>query len=489
MDSAEVIRWLQGKGKLVTPQALDIIMKSENPEELADIALENVKEDLVIDAKDLEQKEKTKIAPEKEVIVEKSDFRPLAKDIEARVKILKDIDVKDSSSLGTLDDFVEYFNNRYEQMYDMLKNRGNTPFVQIKNLDKATSGSSKIVCMINEKNTTKNGHILLRAEDQTGNINILVPKNSRELLELAGGLVTDEVIAVEGRLSKELFIADNIHEPEIPIREPRKTDEEVSLAMLSDMHIGSKLFMEKNFNNFLDWLKGKYTPNMGNGMAGRVKYITIAGDLVAGIGVYPRQEEELEITDIYDQYEKFIEYIAEIPEYIHVVISPGNHDGVKKADPQPRLPKELAKDLYDMNNVTLVSSPGMVELHGLKTLLYHGTSFIDFVSTMPGMSFDHGARIMVEMLKKRHVHPIYGGKPITPERKDSLVISEVPDIFHTGESHNNSYEIYHGTICVNSGTWENITEYQIAQGHKATPCILPVIDMRRAKIGAVHFDR
>ena len=496
MEAKAVVKLLQEKGFLITPEALERIMKSENPEELAEIALENVKEsdESGIDVKDFEPKEKTKIAPDDSktmVVVEKTEFRPYAKEIDSRIKVLEDVNSKESSSLGTLEDFVDYFKDRFKQMHGMLRERGKNTVMQIKDLENARDMDVKIIGMINEKSITKNKHVLLRVEDLSGNVNVLIPQHNAELMRLALNLVLDEVIAIEGKSRNGLFIANAVYEPDIPIRDVKRTDEDICLALLSDVHIGSKLFMEKNFNRFLGWLNGR-----GNGysekskdFASKIKYITIAGDLTAGIGIYPGQENELAITDVYEQYEKLTEYIAEIPEYIHVVISPGNHDAIKKADPQPKLPKDLASDLYGMENVTLISSPGLVELHGLKTLVYHGTSFIDFVSAVPGMSFDHGARIMVEMLKKRHLHPIYGGRPITPEKKDYLVIRGIPDIFHTGESHNNSYETYHGTICVNSGTWEQISEYQIAQGHKATPCILPVINMHMGKIGVIHFDK
>lgn len=489
MKADEVIKLIGSKDLLISPEALEIAVKSENPEELINIALENIKKTnkLMINTDDFESKETTKILHKPEIVVEKTKFKPYAKEIDAKVKVIQNIDPKESSSLGTLNDFVDYFKDRYKQIQGMLRERGNAPLMQITNLDKARNSHVKIIGIVNEKISTKNGHILLRLEDLTGIVNVLIPGKNRELMVLANLIVTDEVIAVEGKLSKELFIANGVYEPDIPIQNVRRTDEEVCLALLSDLHIGSKLFMEKNFNKFIGWLKGQ---NNGKGdLVSRIKYITIAGDVTAGIGIYPGQENELDITDVYEQYEKLSEFIAEIPEYIHVVICPGNHDAVKKADPQPMLPKELVPDLHEMKNVTLVSSPAMVELHGLKTLVYHGTSFVDFISAVPGMSFEHGGKIMVEMLKKRHLHPVYGGRPITPEKIDHLVIPEVPDIFHTGESHSNSYEIYHGSICVNSGTWEQITEYQIAQGHKATPCILPVIDMHRGKISAVHFDK
>ena len=130
----------------------------------------------------------------------------------------------------------------------------------------------------------------------------------------------------------------------------------------------------------------------------------------------------------------------------------------------------------------------MVELHGLKTLVYHGTSYIDFMNAVPNLPCEEGGKIMREMLRKRHIHPMYGGKPITPEKRDDLIIREVPDIFHTGESHCNASDFYRGTYLVNSGTWQDLTDYIQMQGFKATPCILTIYDAHRGKASAVHFD-
>jgi DNA polymerase II small subunit len=282
---------------------------------------------------------------------------------------------------------------------------------------------------------------------------------------------------------------DNIYQPELPLKEFRTTKEDVILATLSDFHIGSKLFMQKNFENFISWINGDFGDEKLRELASRVKYITIAGDMVDGIGVYPGQEEELNLTDIYDQYQAFSDYIQQIPEYIHIIVSPGNHDAVKTADPQPPIPEELLPELYKMNNVTMVPSPAMVEIHGLKTLIYHGTSLDDIIAAIPTLNYEQVDKVMVETLRRRHLHPIYGEKPITPESNDNLVIREIPDIFHTGHIHKNAYERYRGVVCVNSGAWQEVTPYQVKLGHRPTPCILPLISMNSGKINVVRFDK
>ena len=120
--------------------------------------------------------------------------------------------------------------------------------------------------------------------------------------------------------------------------------------------------------------------------------------------------------------------------------------------------------------------------------LVSGTCFADLVSNIARASFDSPDVMMEEMLKRRHVHPYYSGKPIIPQPHDPMVIKTVPDIFHTGEAHHNSYLIYRGTVCISSGTWQEMSEYQIKQGHKATPGILPIFEGRTGRIKSINFN-
>lgn len=489
MEVQEVIDSLHKKGYLISPEALEVIIEAENPEELARNALEKIKTKPIIEKGDFETKVKTKISPEKvEVVVQKTAFKPLSKEYDANLRIIGR-ESPDSSSGGKVEDFVVHFRYRYNKLYDILKTRGTNTLMNIGNIKKRRGEKVKLIGMINDVRETKNGHIFMVLEDLYDSINALIPSGNRKLIAFGSRLINDEVIAVEGRLSKDLFIIDNIYQPDVPVKDIKTIEEDLAIAMISDTHVGSRLFMKDNLKKFLCWLKGEVGDEKQRKLAGKIKYISIAGDLADGIGVYPKQEEELDILDIFEQYKVFSEFIQEIPEYIQVIISPGNHDAIKTADPQPKLPEELVPELYKMENVTLVGSPAMISVHGLKELIYHGTSFIDFVNNVPGAQFKESGKIMIEMLKRRHLHPIYGGKPISPGKEDALVIDEVPDLFHTGESHTNSYEVYKGVICVNSGTWQQITPYQLKLGHFPTPAVLPIVEMKYGKISVVHFDK
>ncbi|NYZ78205.1 metallophosphoesterase family protein, partial [Candidatus Micrarchaeota archaeon] len=256
---------------------------------------------------------------------------------------------------------------------------------------------------------------------------------------------------------------------------------------LSDLHVGSKKFMRENFQRFLKFLNGDCTEEEKK-VAGKIKYLLIAGDLVDGIGAYPTQERELLTKDIYEQYEIFCELLKGIPEWIEVVAIPGNHDAVRIAEPQPSLPSELTKTLGERGNIHFAPSPTQVELHGVRVLMYHGNSVDSIISGLNiSKGYHHPELIGIEMLRRRHLAPIYGDKPLLPTERDALVISNPPDIMHFGHVHKNGYAEYHGTTVINSGTWQEKTEYQIKQGHIVTPCLLPLYDLQTGVIKTLNF--
>jgi DNA polymerase II small subunit len=182
--------------------------------------------------------------------------------------------------------------------------------------------------------------------------------------------------------------------------------------------------------------------------------------------------------------------MIQIPEYIHVFVCPGQHDGVRRAEPQPAVPKEFLPRLSKLRNFHFISSPSWVEIEGLKNLVYHGASIHDLISSVSFLEMSKPQEGMVELLKKRDLMPKYGGKnPYVPEKKDYMVIKEIPDLVWIGDMHTNGYTTYKGTTVLNSGCWEGQTTFQEKIGHKPTPCIFPMINLQTRQIYETHFLR
>ena len=419
---------------------------------------------------------------EKVEIIRKGRDIP-AKDIEADIKIDTDSDVTGkSTSEGVIENFVEYFNQKYTELARILRGRPNLrDATLIKNVSDAAPVS--VIGMVLAKRESKRGFRFLDIEDPSGQLTVLISQDKDHLVRIYDSTVTDEVIGVSGRMHKDLLIAEEIMQPDIPVNhKPNTAEEDVCLACLSDMHVGSYLFLEKEFNSFLKWLAGD---GNRNDLSGRIKYITIAGDLVDGIGIYPNQEYDLALPDIYKQYDMLGRFLERIPDYIEVIIAPGNHDAVRRAEPEPQLPRDICAPLYDLSNVHMVGNPARVKLHGVDTLVYHGDSMDSLISGIGTLSYSKPETAMIEYLKRRHLAPVYND--IAPETKDYMVIKDVPDIFHCGHVHANGYTIYRGVHVINSGTWQGQTKYQERQGHMPTPARLPVMNLENHEVTVLHF--
>lgn len=231
-------------------------------------------------------------------------------------------------------------------------------------------------------------------------------------------------------------------------------------VFLSDIHIGSSTFLDSAFQRFIKWINGDFGDEEQREIANNVKYVVVAGDIVDGIGVYPSQDKELTIKDIHQQYEEAARLFGDIND-VKIIIAPGNHDASRLAEPQPAIPEDYAKNLHDLKTTEFVSNPALVSLDGIKVLVYHGRSFDDMAMTVKGMSHQQSELIMKELLEKRHLAPIYGERtPLASEIEDHLVIDDIPDVFHTGHVHINSYKKYKGIHLINSGTFQSQTEFQ-----------------------------
>ncbi|MGB9977704.1 DNA-directed DNA polymerase II small subunit [Methanobacterium sp.] len=381
---------------------------------------------------------------------------------------------KKSYTSGEVKDFITYFNSRYKQLYNILDKRRELKDHRPINRIGKNEEAIKLIGMVNDIKNTKNGHKIIELEDETGDTNVLVHNENHQLYEKAEKIVRDEVIGIIGSKKGTLLIASDIVQPGVPRIDEKPMD--FSAVFISDVHIGSSTFLEDAFNRFIKWINGDFGDDNQQEIAQDVKYLVLGGDTVDGIGIYPNQEKELTIKDIYEQYDEAARLLGDIRSDIKIIISPGNHDAVRLAEPQPALPETYAKSLYELKNAEFVSNPGVVSLDGINTLIYHGRSFDDMAMSVKGFSHQRTDLVMTELIEKRHLAPIYGERtPLASEYEDHLVIKEVPDIFHTGHVHINAYKRHKGIHLINSGTFQSQTEFQKIYNIVPTCAEVPVI--------------
>ena len=131
----------------------------------------------------------------------------------------------------------------------------------------------------------------------------------------------------------------------------------------------------------------------------------------------------------------------------------------------------------------------MVSLDGVIVEIYHGCSMDDLVANIKGVSYQAPTTGMVEMIKRRHLAPMYGSRVmISPEKKDYLVIDKIPDIIHCGHVHTIGISNYKNILLINSGTWQAQTDFQKKVNIVPTPAKVPFVDLRTMKSGIMDFN-
>ncbi len=410
--------------------------------------------------------------------------------VENELKIIKSY--KSQPKKVELADFLSFFRNKYKLIKKELENRidVNNNLVSINNL--TGNNTETIIAMIRELNY-KEKKIDLIVEDLSGTIKVVVDLTKDPTLkEEALKLVHDDVIAIQGRLKGNIFYAEKIIYPDIPNHQQNWLEnyginEDIYLLALSDIHVGSKLFLKNKFEKLIRWLNGE-----NNKLHKQIGYIVISGDLIDGIGVYPEQIEELEVYSAIEQYKKFAELLERIPSEINIIISPGNHDALRLAEPQPALNGEICEEIKEKNNIYLVSNPSYILLkEKIKTLIYHGYSYDYFINNVDHLrnklSYEEIHKLMSLLLQKRYLVPTYDAAPIYPEKEDFLFIKEVPNILISGHVHKSSVGSYKGVKLLSSSCWQDKTPFQEKVGHEPDPGKVPLINLKDGKVRLLQF--
>ena len=400
-------------------------------------------------------------------------------------------------------DFVDYFNNRYKSIEKILKQHQ-----QLKNtisinklLNKKGKEILSVIGIVNDKQTTKNGNLVIILEDPTGQKKVIVNKNKPQLFNEAKDIVLDEVIGVVGVNVDTVIFANEIIWPSVPIsKELKRSSEEKYALFLSDLHVGSSKFLPEDFDKFLKWINGEIGNEQQKHTAKNVEYIFIAGDLVDGCGIYPEQDKELLIKDIYQQYRECAKLLQQIPSHIPLIICPGNHDAMRISEPQPPLSKDFAKPMHELRNTIMVSNPAMININfsnnfeGFDVLMYHGYSFDYFVAESDYLrnlgGYDRADLIMKFLLKRRHLAPTHTSTLYIPDtKKDPLVIEKVPDFFLSGHIHKSATANYRNITLICGSCWQSKTLFQEKAGHNPEPSRVPIVNLRTREVKILKFGQ
>ncbi len=426
-------------------------------------------------------------------------FKPIAKEYKSNYKVIQDPS-NELFTTGDYNDFYELTLDKYNKLRNLIRKRPEvSSAIKINNIFRISNGIEiSTLGLVDGIHQTKKGNFLFTLEDLTGKISVLVQNNSEnlEFVKIMERTLDDQMLFVKGLYNpgehgrKGIIFASYISKIDIPTNfQPNLSPDPLSIALISDTHIGSKEFEESLFTKFINFLNGKSKNKLLREKAGRIKYLVINGDLIDGVGIYPNQQEDLVITDIYKQFKKASEILMEIPEYIKIFFVSGNHEPVRNAIPRPAVPRKYCEDLVNMG-VKCLGNPSLLKTHNVNTLIYHGEGMHDINRLIHDLDINKPVDTMKEFLICRHLAPVYGEKTqIAPVSTDHLVIEKIPDIFHTGHIHINGIGKYRNVTLVNSGCFQAQTDFMKSFGIIPTPGIVPVIELDSLDFLSLDFNK
>ena len=469
-EISSAVSYALNKGFQIHPDALEILHKID-VKELAQIIKDVVKE-------------KTK---QKQFLINEEDFEiylGIKDDEEHQVEfeILSDPTDKITSAEG-VEGYGKLFASRFNKLKQIMSDRPESKKVKdIESVKSITKNDDELFVwgLVSDRKSDRN-ITKITLEDPTSSMEIVVFEG--DLKDTADTLLMDQFAMFKIVPAKNGgFFAKEILLPDIPEHTTNRSKTETYAVFLSDLHVGSKFFMEEELSEFIKWISS------ADPIARKIRFVIVGGDLIDGVGVFPGQEKILNQTTTEGQLQKTFEVLDKIPKHIKVFLISGNHDAGRKALPQPAIPKMYNSQLWDRENFFMLGNPSMVSLNGVKVLMYHGQSIDDVVRTTPGVSYDKPAAVMRHFLKARHMSPIYGSRtPIAPETEDMMVIDDIPDIFHSGHVHFVGLDMYKGVLIVNSGAWQRQTDFQESVGITPTPGMAIIVNLQTMKVYQKDF--
>lgn len=401
-------------------------------------------------------------------------------------------------------DFVAHYKHRYDFMKGLLQQRVELQDVVSisRALKREPMQEVSVIGMVYDRDYTANGNLIYTLEDATGTLKLLINKNNQKLFEQGEKICPDEIIGIKGKIKNKMIFSDQVFFPDVPqpTNALKCAPEEVYAAFISDIHFGSKKFLQEEFLRFVSWINGETGNDKQKALALRVKYLFVIGDIVAGVGVYPGQEKDLTLLDIKEQYTLGSELFSRIRKDVQIIMCPGNHDSVRAAEPQPPLERTYAEPLFQLPNLHLVSNPCYVTIHqskdfpGIDVLLYHGGSFHYYIDNVPSLRVnkarDNPGQVLRLLLQKRHLAPAHHASVYLPTTDvDNLIIHKVPDILVSGDMHRSDLSDYNGVKIINCSCWESKTEYQEKTGNNPDPCKVPLYSLKTREVTMLDFSK
>ncbi|MFW9915751.1 MAG: metallophosphoesterase [Candidatus Thorarchaeota archaeon] len=505
----EIILYFAEQGCQVSPEALQLLKSASVPyQNIAEVIGHHFPNTMVVDQALVQEALSLLTSPKTMLNELEKPPRPLkndksSNDVELGIisdkkvhtsprspidfRILSSIPARTPSKGSDARDFLKLFKDRFHKLKTILLSHpdvtGPIPSNQLKH---TKNKEVEFIGMVSDVQENSERFLRLLLEDPHSSKQIRVFVKKTQEGDIPDVIFEDSVIWVRGKLIRktpDIHIgAYEISKPGIPVYGRGSfSNSDVSdsyIALVSDIHVGNREFDEPRFQRFIDLIRGKGGDKHQQELASKIVHIVIAGDLVDGVGVFPGQEEELIIPSLSEQYLCVAELLGQIPPDISLTIIPGNHDATRLALPQPPFLKEFAEPLYNLSNATILGNPAYVEINRRRVLISHGNG-LERIIQRTSASFRKPIGAMIELLKHRHLCPVFGERtPIAPEWEDYLVIGNPPPhIFFAGHLHVVDQQFYRGVqVCI-GGTFERQSAWLKELKIEPTIGAVPIINL------------
>jgi DNA polymerase II small subunit len=519
MDTSEILKFCMKNGLLVDKEVLNLFDETKDLDSVK-LIIERIKDsthqNIITKSLFNENKEKVyqifstlpkesqqqleglkiKLGLSIEISQEFSKKKEEVKDMEENEDHIKIISpFLNSTKKIEVGDFTKYFRNRVSEMKKILQENSSLKNLVSINKLSETRQNMSIIGIVSSKNVTKNKNVIFEVEDLTGKIKVLINQTNEKLYKKMEEVCLDSVLGFTGFGNREILFASDLVFPEASLPERKKSPVEEYALFIGDLQFGSKLFLENGFLKFIDYLNGN-VPNTPE--VQKIKYLFLVGDIIEGVGVFPSQEKELKIMDIEEQFLGLSKLLSKIRKDIKIIISPGNHDGVRLMEPQPLLNEKFAWSLYNLKNVFLTGNPALVNIgavrgfSGFNVLTYHGVSFHYYANSVPRLikegALKSPTKIMAYLLQNRHLAPSHTSVQYYPSAEDHLMIKEIPDILVSGHTHKSAVSYYNNILLISVSSWVSKSAYQEKMGNEPDFCKVPMFNLKTGAIKILDFE-
>ena len=241
-EISSAVSYALNKGFQIHPDALEILHKI-NVKELAQIIKDVVKE-------------KTK---QKQFLINEEDFEiylGIKDDEEHQVEfeILSDPTGKITSAEG-VEGYGKLFASRFNKLKQIMSDRPEAKKVKdIESVKSVTKNDDELFVwgLVSDRKSDRN-ITKITLEDPTSSMEIVVFEG--DLKDTADTLLMDQFAMFKLVPAKNGgFFAKEILLPDIPEHTTNRSKTETYAVFLSDLHVGSKFFMEEELSEFINWI-------------------------------------------------------------------------------------------------------------------------------------------------------------------------------------------------------------------------------------------